>query len=560
MGLNNMLDQEIDTFVSAGAYAAALMIQGSRKMISEGVTIGIPSDPDVATAQWHLTGTWGVHADKVWPDYTGAGVKVAVLDDGFEYTHSELSANYRTDLDWDTRGNDSDAMAGNDDFHGTAVMGTILADDNGFGTVGVAFDAQGIGIRQGFGANGDLTQTITGFQYALAQNVDVINNSWGYTTPFADDAGKEFSGPDIYQVTGAIQDLADFGRDGDGTNVVFAAANARLSGDNVNYHNVQNSPYVITVAAIDSNGIVGYFSTPGAAILVSAGGVNDWTIDRSGGLGYASGNYTNFSGTSASAPVVSGVVALMLEANPNLGWRDVQQILALSAQFNDPASSGWHYNGADNWNGGGMHFSHDYGYGAVDARAAVRLAEHWAEHQTSANMTTFTSTTASTVLPIPQIGTLASSITVSQDINIEHVLINLDLSHSRAGDLVVTLLSPEGTESVLVNHPSNGAFTGIYGISGIDFQLATNALLGEHSAGSWTLKIQDTVSGNAGTLNAWNMTFMGETWSADNQYFYTNDFVNFNTAAANARNTINDANGGTDTVNFSAVPMMSICR
>lgn len=553
MGLNDMLDQEIDTFVSAGAYAAALMIQTSRKLISEGLTIGIPSDPDVATAQWHLTGTWGVHADKVWPDYTGAGIKVAVLDDGFEYTHSELSANYRQDLDWDTRENDSDAMAGGSDFHGTAVMGTILADDNGFGTVGVAFDAQGIGIRQGFGANGDLTQTITGFQYALAQNVDVINNSWGYTTPFADDAGKEFYGPDIYQVTGAIQDLADFGRDGDGTNVVFASGNARLSGDNVNYHNVQNSPYVITVAAIDSSGVVGYFSTPGAAILVSAGGVNDWTIDRSGSAGYASGNYTNFSGTSASTPVVSGVVALMLEANPDLGWRDVQQILAYSTQFNDPTSSGWQYNGAGNWNGGGLHFSHDYGYGAVDARAAVRLAEHWAEYQTSANMTTFTTATSFPSLSIPTVGTITSTINVAQDISVEHVLINLDLSHSRAGDLVVTLISPEGTESILVNHPSNGSFTGIYGISGIDFQLATNAHLGEHSVGNWTLKVQDTVSGNSGTLNAWNLTFMGEASDINNQYIYTNDLVNFNASAAAARNTINDTNGGIDTVNFSTV-------
>jgi subtilisin family serine protease len=79
-------------------------------------------------------------------------------------------------------------------------------------------------------------------------------------------------------------------------------------------------------------------------------------------------------GTSFSSPVVSGVAALMLDANPGLGWRDVQEILAATAgRTGSPA--GWSFNGADNWNGGGMHVSHDYGFGLVDAYAAVRVAE-----------------------------------------------------------------------------------------------------------------------------------------------------------------------------------------
>ena len=99
-------------------------------------------------------------------------------------------------------------------------------------------------------------------------------------------------------------------------------------------------------------------------------------------------DYTAFNGTSAAAPVVSGVVALMLQANPFLGWRDVQTILAYSArhvgsQIGDPAPpvsnelNTWNYNDAVDWNGGGLHFSRDYGFGLVDAFAAVRLAETW---------------------------------------------------------------------------------------------------------------------------------------------------------------------------------------
>lgn len=517
------------------------------------MTKGVPSDPSLSS-QWHLVGTWGLHADRVWGDYTGAGVLVAVLDDGFQYTHHELSTNYRTDLDWDTLGNDADAAPVNvTDRHGTSVMGTIIGDDNGAGTVGVAFDAQGFGIRQGFGAESSLNDTLEAFQYARTKNAFVMNNSWGYTDAFADDAGINFAGTDFIDITHAMKDLVDFNRGGLGASIVFSAGNSRASGDNVNYHNLHNSPYAITVGAIDSTGHVMSFSTPGAAILVSAGGGNVLTTDRTGTDGYDARDYTQFNGTSASAPIVTGLVALMLEANPNLGWRDVQEILAYSSQFNDQTSTGWKYNGAGNWNGGGLHFSHDYGFGAADAFTAVRLAETWTLQQTSANMTTIAPISAAPALSIPTTGTVTTTINVASNIEIEHVLVHLDITHARAGDLVVTLVSPTGMESVLINHPSNGAFTGIYGVSGIDFDTSSNAHWGESSAGLWTLRIQDTVSGNAGTLNNWSVSFMGNVVATDDTYFYTNNFANFSSAALTARSVITDADGGTDTLNLSTV-------
>lgn len=73
-------------------------------------------------------------------------------------------------------------------------------------------------------------------------------------------------------------------------------------------------------------------------------------------------------GTSFAIPIVSGVIALVIEANPNLGWWDIQQILAITARkVNDPTTDPV-WSGAPHWNGGGMHISHDYGFGDVDAR------------------------------------------------------------------------------------------------------------------------------------------------------------------------------------------------
>ena len=523
------------------------------------MTKGIPTDPSLAS-QWHLVGAWGLHADQVWSDYTGEGVLVAVFDDGFEHTHHELAANYRTDLDRDVFLNSDVPGLNFADRHGTAVMGTIIADDNGAGTVGVAFDAEGFGIRQDFTGAGTLDDIVEGFQYALTRGADVMNNSWGFTAVFSDDAGKEFAGTDFYAVRNAMIDLVEDGRGGLGTNIVISAGNDRTTGDNVNYHNLKNTPYSITVAAHASNGTIAGFSTPGAAILVSAGGVGDPTTDRTGAAGYHSASdYTNFNGTSASAPVVSGLVALMLEANPDLGWRDVQEILAYSSRQNNPGGGSWQYNGAANWNGGGLHFSHDFGFGGADALRAIRLAETWAPQQTSANMTTISSATANPALALPDLGTVTTTINMAQDIDIEHVLIDLDISHAKAGDLIVTLISPDGTESTLINRPSNGAFTSIYGVTGIDFETMSNAHWGESSAGIWTLRIQDMVAGNTGTLNSWKLTFTGDGAgaTADDQYIFSDDFGAFAGAELAARSAISDADGGTDSLNLAMVTTAS---
>ncbi|MEM6781436.1 MAG: S8 family serine peptidase, partial [Pseudomonadota bacterium] len=326
---------------------------------------GIPTDP-LLSSQWHLgLGAWAINVQDVWLDYTGNGVTVAVLDDGFDYLHPDLSGPYNTSLDYDYGNFDTDAFyVTSQDTHGTAVMGIIGADDNGQGGVGVAFDTELIGYRLDFSSF-----TLTTLASALnnaANNADIMNNSWGFTQIFSDN----FSNSVWSGVSSALINMVDNGRGGLGTITLFSGGNDRAIGGNSNYHNMSNSPYTIAVAALDQDGTIATtigssgnpfeYSSPGANLLVSAPGSQIQTTDVRGATGYSSGDYTNvFGGTSAASPIVSGVVALMLEANPNLGYRDVQEILAFSARKNDPTDAGWQTNGA------GLHFNHDYGFGLV---------------------------------------------------------------------------------------------------------------------------------------------------------------------------------------------------
>ncbi len=215
------------------------------------------------------------------------------------------------------------------------------------------------------------------------------------------------------------------GRDGLGTIHVKAAGNDNR---NANGDGASTSRATIIVGAYDDDGDASYYSNFGSNLLVSAPssggssnhgiittdllGIDDgYNIIDEDGQNTSEGDYTNqFGGTSAATPIVTGVIALMLEANPDLGWRDVQNILAYSAREIGSGVGGerlpdetdtWRYNNADNWNGGGLHYSEDYGFGSVDAYNAVRMAEVWglfAAPQASANETSYSSTATNVAL------------------------------------------------------------------------------------------------------------------------------------------------------------------
>lgn len=505
----------------------------------------IPTDPGFPQ-QWHLQNTSFPGVDlnvvDVWDEFTGAGVTVGVIDDGVEHIHPDLDGNYRFDLDGDFRDGDDDA-AHNDstDGHGTAVAGMIGAEADGAGLVGVSFGADIAGLRIGFGANGNNAQIVSAFN--AARDFDIVNNSWGFGGFFGDNlASGSFAAANT-----ALVRAVEEGRDGRGTVVVFAAGNEGDEGQDVNYHGFQNSPHTIAVGAIEIDGDLARFTTPGAAVLTSAPGVSVLTTDRLGSDGFSNGDQTFISGTSFSAPAVAGVVALMLEANSELGYRDVQEILALSSRNPTPAdTAGWQTNGADFWNGGGLTVHDGFGFGLADAHAAVRLAETWEDQSNFANRD-FVTDTASPGLSITDNSEISSTITLDAgDFAIDHVLVDVRIDHTFIGDLIVTLTSPDGTVSTLVNRPGQGGA----GQNNIRFELTSVQYWGEVGTGDWTLRISDNANQDIGVLQSLTPSLLGDVVDDDDTYYFTDEWAFLGADAG--RRVLSDASG-TDVINAAAV-------
>ena len=531
-----------------------------------------PTDPLFAN-QWHLlnsgAGLYDLNVAGVWEDYTGAGVRVAVIDDGFDYNHDDLDDNYNDAIDYDYEGFDDDPFGSSSEAHGTATSGIIGAEaNNGIGGAGVAYGVELLGYRvDGFITNSFVIDLWNAIDDAATGDTpsDIVNMSLGtnYIGNYFDTALGFMD-----TLNGNIDDAAANGRGNLGLIMVKSAGNERGIAHDANASSWNANRHTISVAAVDQDGFVSSYSTHGANVLISGFGTPGEvvTTDREGSAGYDSGDYvSDFNGTSAAAPMVSGVVALMLEANPNLGWRDVQEILAYSARhvgsdIGDGLSGSeeyaWVWNGANNWNGGGLHFSNDYGFGLVDALAAVRLAETWSMQQTSANEGMAVETIIDTYETIDGTanggdtagtsGTETYGWTETTDILIETVTLEIYFSHSYVGDIDITLISPSGTTiSVIDNVFSSSSFFG-------DWTFTISGFWGESSAGDWQVILEDSFSGDEFRVRDLEFIAYGNTNIIDDLYIYTEEFSEFVSSSSHP-DTLSDSDGGIDTINTAAI-------
>jgi subtilisin-like proprotein convertase family protein len=551
-------------------------------MVQRAATL-LPTDP-LFGVQWHLNNTGqitdavagqDINVIGVWPDYTGQGIVVAVFDDGFDQTHPDLIANYRADLSWDFILDIPGAQQGaSDDGHGTAVAGLIGASaNNQAGGVGVAWNATLIGYRQP-------DEVAEAFLKAVIRMLDVgadiSSNSWGTggALAFAEQSGQ----PSLVE---SALSLATNGREGLGTVVLFSAGNNRAKGvNNTNYDPSKNIPYAIVVAAGKADGLITSYSTPGASILEAAPGSDPASIvttDWQGADGYnkspgEAGNYTDrasdsfniedtfFDGTSASAPIAAGVVALMLEANVGLGYRDIQEILVYSSKravFLDATDVQSDVNQAVDWNGGGLLTGYDFGFGNIDAHAAVRLAESWQKTSTTNNLALIDGVVLTPTLAI-NAGDQAQAVAVfTQDNRVEQITVHIDLETDRLQDVRLELVSPGGTRSILIDQPP---LLGVPGDGGtvdwmalpknVVFTLNTVRNWGESLEGEWTLLVTNAATGALVTLNNWSIKAYAADSAAPTVQIFTDEFATF--AALDASRLSIESADGAD-LNASAV-------
>ncbi len=340
----------------------------------------VPTDPYYGS-QFHLKNALlknGVPVDidveRVW-DYTkgygaGGSMIIAVVDDGIESAHPDLSNTFPGFDAMGTCGTCPNDVQ-RDPSHGQGVVGIMAAThSNGVGVSGVAPEASYYPVRiadnNPFGWYGSPAQIASGINWAaMLLGAPILNNSWGFVF------GSAGNYPEVET---AINNAAVNGRGGKGTVLVFAAGNPSRR----NIGKIQGVLYpatnanVIAVSAIDRHGDASNYAPRGSAIALvapsSPGPVVEglgWcqpgsqedvlSLDLSGSRGCNDGPTLDltgtFGGTSAAAPQVSGVVALLLSREPSLSLTQVRARLTA---------------GADPWG-----LSTDFGAGKLNALFTV---------------------------------------------------------------------------------------------------------------------------------------------------------------------------------------------
>jgi subtilisin family serine protease len=490
-----------------------------------------------------------VHASGV----KGSGIRIAVSDSGVDLSHPDLKdndiagehRNYASNSSAQWRGGNPYPIEG--EGHGTAVTGLAAAEGwNGIGSRGIAPEAK----FSGFLFIGNFHTTSSSYEAKTLDQMtgafDIFNYSYGYAGCFFVPTSTTL----VSAYKAGVKNL----RDGKGAIYIKAAGNDYLGYNsdchpndmsfflgNTNTGEDQNVPYVILTGAMNASGKISSYSTPGSGVWVASlggeFGSNSPAMITTDIMGCSSGisssgsqvagfnkggggnshcDYTSImNGTSSAAPVLSGVVALMLSANPDLTWRDVKHILAVTADkvnystdaLPHPSSkplSGYAYDYVYVKNAAGIDFSNTYGFGRVNAQKAVAMASAYDVDLGEYLEEAVSSPALSLVIPDKSAVGVSHSLSTANNKTIESIQVKLSTNHTFIGDLGVQLTSPSGTTSRILLVNSNIKQSGLS-----EYTLLTNAFYGEKSKGSWTLKIVDGAQGNTGRITKWQLLING---------------------------------------------------
>uniref|UniRef100_A0A8C7M062 Furin (paired basic amino acid cleaving enzyme) b n=1 Tax=Oncorhynchus mykiss TaxID=8022 RepID=A0A8C7M062_ONCMY len=441
-----------------------------------------PSDPKFPQ-QWYLSNPSqaDLNAKGAWSQgYTGRGVVVTILDDGIEKDHPDLATNYDPEASYDVNDGDSDPQPRytqrNENRHGTRCAGEVAAAaNNNVCGVGVAYNTKIGGVRM---LDGEVTDMVEAHSLSLnSQHIHIYSASWG-----PEDDGKTVDGPAKLAKEAFLRGVTE-GRGRLGSIFVWASGNGGREKDSCNCDGYTNSIYTLSISSTTQYGMVPWYSEACSSTLAttfSSGNPNEKQIVTTDLRQKCTDSHT---GTSASAPLAAGIIALALEANMNLTWRDMQHLVVRTSHPAHLSTDDWSTNGV------GRRVSHSYGYGLLDAGAMVALAQNWTsvgpQHQC-----------VLTMLSEPR--DISSRLLFSKTLDacwgkpeyvssLEHVQARLTLSYNHRGNLAIHLISPLGTRSTLLApRPKDYSSEGFN-----DWAFMTTHSWDEDPRGEWTLEIEN---------------------------------------------------------------------
>lgn len=457
---------------------------------------------------WHLINELGtgidVRVQDVWgAGLTGSGVVLAVVDDSMQINHPDLSPRYSAANSWNFGNNTAVPNPGSSqDMHGTATAGiAAAAGGNGIGVCGAAPQASLACLRLSFytvpSSEADCADADKFHSSGANTSIKIKNHSYGMTDPW---------------MSMPLETAAFAASAAAGTIHVFASGNGRGSSNPVditmdaNKGAYQCDPNVITIAALDQYGKIKPYSSYGACVFASApSGVI--STDRTSFNGYnpAQSSFTDqdyvdgMEGTSFSAPLTAGVLALVKQAQPALNVRFAKHLLARCSDLVDRYDASTESGGGWVTNGAGLKFNENYGFGLVNAKRLVETAKKC--KGVTALQTEKTGTiSANLVIPDNSRTGVTAQFRINSPTPLEEMLVTVNITHTYIGDLEIYLTSPRGTTSRLMIKQSADD------TKNLRWTLLSNAFWGEGPQGTWKLNVRDLVSGDTGWLDSFAAT------------------------------------------------------
>jgi len=451
---------------------------------------------------WYLNRGNGIdmNVQEAWQSgITGKGIVVTILDDGVEKSNPDIMDNYDPMASFDVNDNDNDPSPRYDlvdsNRHGTRCAGEVSASaNNSICAVGIAYNSQIGGVRM---LDGDVTDAVEARSITLNNHhIDIYSASWG-----PDDDGKTVDGPGNLAKRAFINGI-QHGRKGKGSIFVWASGNGGRDHDNCNCDGYTNSIWTLSVSSATENGLIPWYSEACSSTMAttySSGSSGERKVVTTDLHNKCTSTHT---GTSASAPMAAGVIALVLEANNDLTWRDVQHITVRNCHVANLRATDWKVNAM------GRNYSHSFGYGIMDASKMVSMAKDW-ENVPTQRSSAVNADLGPGPVAIPPTSSRSAKMQVTDtgDVNfLEHVQAHITLTAARRGDVQIFLTSPQGTKSqLLARRPHDTSRAGFQ-----DWPFLTVFCWGENPMGQWKLEVQNDGRYQI-QLHAWSLTFSGTT-------------------------------------------------